>query len=250
MIFLGINPIVEILKKRPKDVRELIILENYSSKKINEVLTLAKVNKIHVHYQNKKAMDAWVKQRWRDYDGYFNYQGVAAEVQGEIYRSFDTVLEDINHQEKSLVLLLDEIVDPHNLGSLIRSAACLGADAVIIQKQGAASVTPTVIKVASGATEHISICRVANIQYAMEKMKNFNFRCIGLSLEAKKSIVDLDGSNRMAIVIGNEERGLKNVVQKACEELAMIPMEKGLDSLNASVAGALALFEIKRKMFM
>ncbi|MEK7791425.1 MAG: 23S rRNA (guanosine(2251)-2'-O)-methyltransferase RlmB, partial [Deltaproteobacteria bacterium] len=197
-------------------------------------------------YLNDSSLRSWLRRIPRESDPV--HQSVFADVKERRYPSLSEVVEKMEADEgRGFILVLDEIQDPHNLGALIRSAVCAKAHAVVIPKHGAAQVTATVVKVSAGGTEHLSICRVPNISQALDVLKKSRFFVVGLSADAEKSIFEPDCSQRAALVIGNEERGLKKGVAAQCDLLARIPMPGALDSLNASVAGGIALFEVVRQ---
>ena len=235
----GVQAVYELLRMRPDDVVQVIIVKGRTLRNLDRVLELSKRNHISIVQKDKQAFVKWES---------LNHQGIVAEVRSLTHVSLEEILHRITHrQTPGFLLVLDEITDPHNLGALIRSAACAGTDAVIIPRRGAAQVTPVVVKVSAGGTEHVSLCRVTNVNYTLEKIKQAGFLTVGLSLEARTSLFDLALEGHTALVIGNEERGLRRMVTQNCDQLVKIPMLGQLDSLNASVAGGIALFEVLRQ---
>jgi 23S rRNA (guanosine2251-2'-O)-methyltransferase len=146
-----------------------------------------------------------------------------------------------------LLLLLDQIVDVQNLGSLIRTALCAGAKGVVITRKRAAHPSPAVSKASAGALEHLPVARVANMTEAIKQLKNTGFWIVGLGGRSGRSLFEVDLTGPLALVIGGEQKGIRPLVRRHCDFLAAIPQQGPLDSLNASAAGAVALFEAVRQ---
>lgn len=179
------------------------------------------------------------KNFFRDVEG--NHQGVMIEVDSFQYKS----LEDIKGSQK--LILLDKIEDPHNLGAIIRSAESFGFDGVIIPERRSAKVSPTVYKTSAGAINNINIVMVKNLNRAMEEIKEDGFWIYGLAGEAESSIDQTDLKGKVALVVGNEGDGLSRMVREHCDMLVKIPMEGLVNSLNASVATAISMYEVNRQ---
>ena len=145
--------------------------------------------------------------------------------------------------EPPFLLVLDEIEDPHNLGALVRTAECAGVHGVIIPKHHAASVNQTVIKTSAGATSHMPIARVTNIAQTLDELKKENIWIVGTDMQAEKKYFEHDYRGAVAVVIGSESSGMRRLVKEKCDFLVSIPMHGKIESLNASVAGGLVLFE-------
>lgn len=173
------------------------------------------------------------------------HQGVVAEV--DPYPYFD--LEDLlpPPAESALFLILDGIEDPQNFGSLIRTAECCAVDGIVIPKDRSVRVTSTVCKASAGATEHMKIALVPNLASAIKKMKESGIWIYGTSANAEKIYWDLDFTVPSAVVIGSEGKGMRRLVSESCDELVGIPLRGKIGSLNASVAGAIVLFEAIRQ---
>lgn len=190
------------------------------------------------------------KERMKELAGDLSSQGVAASIGTFDYVEVDEILSAAaKRNEPPLLLVLDEVEDPHNLGALIRTAECAGFHGVIIPKHSAASVNATVVKASAGATAHIPIARVTNIVQTIGALKSSGVWVFGTAMEGTRSYTDLDYSGPLAVVIGNEGRGLRRLVKERCDFLATIPMFGKIESLNASVAGALVMFEAARARF-
>ena len=179
------------------------------------------------------------KNFFKDVEG--NHQGVMIEVESFKYGSLD----DLSDSEK--LILLDKIEDPHNLGAIIRSAESFGFDGVIIPERRSAKVTPTVYKTSAGAINNIKIVMVKNLNRTMEELKDQGFWIYGLAGEAESSIDQTDLKGKVALVVGNEGDGLSRMVREHCDMLVKIPMQGLVNSLNASVASAISMYEVVRQ---
>lgn len=179
------------------------------------------------------------KNFFKDVEG--NHQGVMIEVESFKYGSLD----DLSDSEK--LILLDKIEDPHNLGAIIRSAESFGFDGVIIPERRSAKVTPTVYKTSAGAINNIKIVMVKNLNRTMEELKEKGFWIYGLAGEAESSIDQTNLKGKVALVVGNEGDGLSRMVREHCDMLVKIPMQGLVNSLNASVASAISMYEVVRQ---
>lgn len=175
------------------------------------------------------------------------HQGVIARVQStRIYDERD--LEGlIGAAAKPLLLILDGVQDPHNLGACLRSAAAAGATAVIVPKDRAATLTPTARKVAAGGAERVPLVRVTNLARCMKDLQDAGIWIVGLAGEAEASLYSVDLKGPMAIAMGGEGEGLRRLTREHCDYLAKIPMASGMESLNVSVAAGISLFEALRQ---
>ena len=177
-----------------------------------------------------------------------NHQGVAAQVAAYDYLDLSEVIEQAKAaSDRAVIVVVDSITDPHNLGAIARSAEALGAKGIVIPQRRAVGVTSTVVKVAAGAIEHLKIARVGNLVQALETLKAEGFWIHGLAAEGSESIEKVDLTGPIALVIGAEGDGLSLLVQKTCDVLMSIPMSGHTPSLNASVAAGMALYEISRQ---
>ncbi|MEI6306877.1 MAG: 23S rRNA (guanosine(2251)-2'-O)-methyltransferase RlmB, partial [Deltaproteobacteria bacterium] len=175
-------------------------------------------------------------------------QGVALMVEPFLYAGLDELLAGIEQSGRAgFLLVLDGIQDPHNLGALIRSAACAGCDGVIIPKDRAAGITPTVEKASAGAVETIPVSMVTNIAQTLQSLKGSGYWVYGLSEEAGHSLYNVDFQGKVVLLIGSEGEGIRPLVRKQCDAVMSIPHYGGVASLNASVAGGIALFEAARR---
>ncbi len=176
-----------------------------------------------------------------------HHQGVGAEVEPYPYSDLHLILEAAGAaNSRALILILDQLQDPQNLGTLIRTAEAVGVDGILIPKKGAAGVTPAVVSASSGACEHLHIARV-NLARAMTELKKLDIWIAGLENDADaRDIYTAELDTPLAIVVGAEGHGLRKLVRETCDYLVRIPMQGSVGSLNAGVAGSIALYEARR----
>ncbi len=234
----GRNAVLEALKN---DVSLDIayIAKDSREGSIRKAISLLKEKKVIVKYMDKVKLEQMTQTG--------NHQGIIALTADYQYAELSEVLREIEEKEKNgMLLLLDEIEDPHNLGALIRSAEGAGADAVIIPKRRAAMVNATVEKTSAGAVSHMKVVRVSNLVQTMEDLKKRNYWIYGLEMNGQPyDEAQLKGN--IVIVVGNEGRGMGRLVTETCDFLLSIPMRGKIQSLNASVAGSIVLFEAAKQ---
>lgn len=239
-LLFGINPVREALRGNRRAF-ELFVQATATDQRIAKLASLAEEKGIPVRRRERADLERLANNS--------HHQGVVLLVAPFVYAELEEFLD--NHGESELfVLLLDSIQDPQNLGALIRSAACAGVQAVIIPKDRACGVTPVVEKASAGAVETVSLIQVTNLVQAIERLKQANCWVFGLAGEAKQDIYQADYRGHLALVVGNEGEGIRPLVRKQCDLLLSIPHYGGVASLNASVAGAIVLFEAARKRSM
>ena len=234
----GRNSVLELLESG-KDVNKIFVTRGEKHGSINKILGIAKERKIIVVEKDKKQMDEMAQEE--------NYQGVIAIVPPFEYVEISDILEVAKERnEDPFVIVLDGIEDPHNLGSIIRTAETAGVHGVIIPKRRAVSVNSTVNKASAGAVEHMKIARVTNISDAIEELKQAGLWVCGTAVDTNKYYYNQDLTGPLAIVIGNEGKGMSRIVKESCDFIASIPMKGTVNSLNASVACGIFLSEINR----
>src|SRR3989339_257651 len=176
-----------------------------------------------------------------------NAQGVAARKTSQKYFTFQEIIHSSKEKKYPLILILDSIQDTHNLGAILRTAECAGVDGVIITKYKSAPINETVVKTSAGATEHLKICFVDNLVNAIKELKANKFWIFGSSLINAKDYNSLDYKVPAAIIVGNEEKGIRKLVAENCDFLVKIPMMGKIQSLNVSVSAGILLFEVLRQ---
>lgn len=173
------------------------------------------------------------------------HQGVVALVKDFVYSDLDELLQKL--KDKALFLMCDSIQDPQNLGAIIRSAVCFGVDAVIINKDQSVGVTPTVMKASAGALSHVPVVQATNLARTLEKLKEQGFWAYATSPHAKQSLSEISPSPKMVVVIGNEGKGIRRLVDESCDFHVKIPMSEKFESLNAAQATTVMLYEIFKR---
>lgn len=185
--------------------------------------------------------------KFKSYSGNANTQGILALKPSHKFFPIEEIIEESKKEKYPLILILDSIQDTHNLGAIIRTAECCGVKGIVITKHNSAPVNATVVKTSAGATEHIKICPVNNLINTVEILKKNGFWVIGSSLESSKIYTENDYKMPLALIVGNEEKGLRRLTAEKCDFLVKIPMKGKIQSLNVSVAAGVLLFEILRQ---
>jgi 23S rRNA (guanosine2251-2'-O)-methyltransferase len=239
-IIYGINPVKEALRAG-SGINKLVVSRRTDERAIKDITNDAFRLNIIIERADKSRLDELAP------DG--KHQGVVLVMsEGFNYVELDDMLSAWrNTGERALILVLDSIEDPQNLGAMIRSAVAAGAHGVIVPKDRAAGVTPAVVKASAGATAHVSIARVTNISSAIEALKKENIWVIGLAGDSDIELYDASLDIDVAFVVGAEGRGLRPLVRKNCDYAVRIPMAGTIGSLNAAQAMTIALFEARRK---
>ena len=229
MLVYGRNVALEILKN-PKKVSKVILQNGFDDKKI---LSLLENSKISVKYQSKQEIDHLA-------DGV--HQGILLYVRDYQYYPLGSLLKT----DPSFVVLLDHIEDPHNFGAIIRTCEAASVDAIIIPKDRQVPVNATVMKTSVGTLDSMKIVQVPNLATTIDQLKEHGFWVVGTALDDSVDYRDIDYSGNIALVIGNEGKGISNLVKKKCDFLAKIPMYGTTNSLNASVASGIMIYEVIR----
>ena len=178
-----------------------------------------------------------------------NHQGVAVRVSAFPYISIDEVCAEVRENERVLILILDHLVDPQNLGSLMRTADAAGVQAVIIPENRAAAITPAVVRASAGAAEHMRVAKVVNLVRSLNDLKEAGLWVVGLATggEGVRNYTEIDFKGRIGIAVGSEGHGLKRLTRETCDFVARLPMKGAVASLNASIAGAICMYEAVRQ---
>lgn len=238
----GRNSVLELLESG-RDINKIFVTRGEKHGSINKILAIAKERKIIVVEKDKKQMDEMAQEE--------NYQGIIAIVPPYEYVEIEDILTEAKEKhEDPFVLILDGIEDPHNLGSIIRTAETAGVHGIIIPKRRAASVNSTVNKASSGAVEHVKIARVTNISDTIEELKQVGLWICGTDISAEKYYYNQDLTGPLGIVIGNEGKGISEKVKKNCDFNVKIPMRGKVTSLNAAVSAGIIIYEaVKQRIF-
>ncbi|WLR57780.1 23S rRNA (guanosine(2251)-2'-O)-methyltransferase RlmB [Mesobacillus subterraneus] len=235
---IGKNPVIEALKSE-RDINKILIAEGSQSGQMQQVIGMAKEANVIVQFVPKKKIDQLA-------DG--NHQGVIAQVAAYEYAEIDDLFSAAEKKnEAPFFLLLDEIEDPHNLGSIMRTADASGAHGIIIPKRRAVGLTTTVAKLSTGAIEYIPVARVTNMAQTIDELKERGVWIAGTDASAKQDFRQIDGALPLGLVIGSEGKGMGRLIRDKCDFLLSLPMVGHVTSLNASVAAALLMYEVHRK---
>lgn len=221
-----------------KKVQKVYFQEDIKGRIIDDLIKLAKVSKVPVTRVPKSKLDKMTEQA--------NHQGIVVTVSDYKYLSFQKLLDKLNETDDAVVLILDHLEDPHNFGSILRTADAINVTGVIIPKDRAVGITPVVTKTATGAVEYLDITRVTNLKQAIQILKDNGFWIFGTDMKGTK-MQDWNASGKVALIIGNEGKGMSQGLRKEVDEMITIPMTGHVQSLNASVAAGVLMYEIYRK---
>ena len=234
----GIHAVESMLRNNCEDVLQVWVAQGRKDKRVQEITDIAgkagiSVEAISADKMNNKCPDA-------------NHQGIIAKIRPTKNKS--VALEDVLNKQSLLLLILDEVQDPHNIGACLRTADAAGVDAVIVSRNRSPGITPVVRKVASGAVDTVPFIQVTNLARAIRQLQDNDVRVIGTSDDAGVTIYDANVTDRMALVMGSEGKGMRRLTRENCDELVSIPMRGSVESLNVSVATGIGLYEIRRKI--
>ena len=233
-LLIGIHPVREALKSgRPVD--RVLVAKGAGGQRIQEIADLCRERKVSMRFEQRQVLDRA--------SGGQPHQGVVAYAAASQYLSLGEMPADAE-----LILLLDGVEDPHNLGAIIAAASAAGAAAVLVPERRAAGLTDTVAKAAAGALEYLPVIRVGNVNRAMEELKQRGFWIYGLDERGSEEHDTVEYNTPTVLVLGGEGKGLHQLVREGCDVLVRIPMSGPIPSLNVSVAAGVVLFEWKRRL--
>ncbi len=239
-ILFGFHSVYEALRANKRVIYQLYIAKNRSPGRVKKILQLAEKQKIKIETLGSEKMD-----KMTDFS---NHQGVVAKTGSLPVYKADQVISEIQQTEKpNFILVLENIEDPHNLGALIRTALCNGVDYILIPKDRSATPSPTVSRSSAGAMEHAKIYMITNTASILRSLKEVGVWVSGLDAEGKTALFDADLKGDIALVVGGEHKGIRPVVKRECDFLLSIPNQGNINSLNASVAGGIAMYEALRQ---
>lgn len=236
---VGKNPIIEALKSE-RSINKIWIAEGSQKGQMAKVIQLAKERGVLIQHAPRKKLDQLINNN--------NHQGVVASVAAYTYATIDDLFAVAEAKgEDPFFLLLDEIEDPHNLGSILRTADATGVHGVIIPKRRAVGLTQTVAKASTGAIEHVKVARVTNLARTMDELKNRGIWFVGTDASGKEDYREASFTMPLGLVIGSEGKGISRLVKEKCDFLIRIPMVGHVTSLNASVAASILMYEVLRR---
>ncbi|GMK41013.1 23S rRNA (guanosine(2251)-2'-O)-methyltransferase RlmB [Paenibacillus sp. CCS19] len=238
-IVAGKHPVLEALRSG-REINKIWVAEGAQKHLTAPIIAEAKQQGVIVQFADKRKLDTLA--------GEVAHQGVIAQVAPYRYYEVDELLEAAKEKgETPFLLVLDEIEDPHNLGSILRTAECTGVHGVIIPKRRSASLTATVSKTSAGAAEYVKVARVTNLAQTIELLKEQGVWVAGTDLSAEQDVYRTKFDMPIAIVIGNEGKGMGRLIREKCDFLVKLPMAGKLNSLNASVAAGVLMYEVLRQ---
>jgi 23S rRNA (guanosine2251-2'-O)-methyltransferase len=239
----GVNPVLEILRAGDRPIRELMVADGVQDARVREIMDLARAQKIPIHRAPRRTLDRIT--------GHAVHQGIVARVASARYADAEKLIESIalrvGRSPEPLVVILDGVEDPHNLGAVARTAECAGVDALFIPERRAAGLTDTVAKVSAGALSHLPVALVTNVSRLIDELKERNVWVVGTAADATTNYTDWDWTRASALVMGNEGSGLHRLVRERCDALVSVPVLGEIESLNVSVATGVILYEAVRQ---
>lgn len=235
-VVFGRHATVEALQARRGN--KLFIQEDLKSHSIEELKALAKEFSVPIIWAPKAKLDEMTNKE--------NHQGIVMKITPYEYLSLGELLEKTKEKENRFFLILDSIMDPHNLGSIMRTADAVNVDGIIIPKHRAVGITPVVVKTSTGAVEHVPVARVTNLSQTIKKLKEDNIWIFGTDMNGT-DYTKWNVAGDIALVIGNEGKGMGAALKKEMDEMITIPIDGHVQSLNASVAAGLLMYEVHRK---
>jgi 23S rRNA (guanosine2251-2'-O)-methyltransferase len=237
-VLYGINTVAEALKARGRAFEWIGVATERKDIRLKRVIDECRKIGVQVRFLSRVELDRLA--------GNAAHQGLVAVTSAKQYNDLDDLLA-ARRGEQSLIVVLDGVEDPHNLGAILRTADAAGADGVVVPDRRAAGVTGTVAKVSAGASEHLPIAKVTNISRSLEELKSNDLWIVGLDERGPQTYDAIDYNMHCAVVLGAEGKGLHDLVRKHCDFLVSIPMLGKVPSLNVSVAAGIVLFEVVRQ---
>lgn len=237
-LIIGRKPVLEAIISG-QEIEVVYVAFGIHGDVINQIGKAAKERKIKISQISPQKLDEMTRGKVT--------QGVAAIKCEQSYYDYPALVKNAKSKQYPLLLVLDSIQDPHNLGAILRTAECAAVDGVFITQRDSASITDTVVKTSAGAVSHLKICKINNTNNLIRDLKKDGFWVFGTSLHNSKEYTAVDFKCPVALILGNEEKGIHKLVAENCDQLVKIPMMGKIDSLNVSVSSGVLLFEIARQ---
>ena len=241
-IIFGRNPVIELLNAR-HSINKILIADRSKDGSVKKIIALAIDHKIRVEFVPRAKLDQLSSRQ--------NHQGVIALAAPVEYSSLDDILEHARDgNQPPFIILLDEIQDPHNFGAILRTADAAGVHGVLIPKHRSVSLSATVAKTSAGAVEYVRIAQIGNVAQTLRQLKELDLTILGADLDGQsifKPSAPIDLTVPIVIAIGNEGKGLRRLTKDLCDRLIAIPMVGNINSLNASCAAAVLIYEVVRQ---
>jgi len=232
MIIHGINAVTEALQDEKPNLERISITRGRTNPRLQKIIDLARARNIPVQFQPLEALTRKAETP--------RHQDVVAELSAGTVATLDDVLDG----KPTLILALDGVEDPRNLGAVLRTAEAAGADGVLLPKHHSCGITPAVVQVSAGAALHLKIARIGNLVTTLEKLKEQGFWVVGLDMQGRNTVREIDPDTKLVVVIGGEHRGVRPLVRQHCDFLISLPMKGRVSSLNLSVAAGILLYQL------
>ena len=242
-IIYGLSPVLEALRARRRPISKLLLASGAQPARLNEVITLAKQAHVSIERRERRVLDEMTNGA--NHQGLVAVLAQAATPKAATYTDADEILDSLS--AKPLVVLLDNIEDPHNLGAILRTCEGAGVEGVFLPEHRAAGLNDTVAKTSAGAVEYVRVARVTNLVPLMNDLKARGIWVVGVEGGTATSYTAFDLNVPLALVLGSEGHGLRRLVKENCDALISIPMHGRINSLNVSVATGVVLFEVLRQ---
>ncbi|MEO5352417.1 MAG: 23S rRNA (guanosine(2251)-2'-O)-methyltransferase RlmB [Magnetococcus sp. XQGC-1] len=236
----GLNPVLALLQDAGRAVESITFLKGGHGNRLQEAIELARQRGLRPHFADRITLDRL--------SNHAPHQGVVARVGLRRQPSFDDILDRLQQQTAAILLLLDGIEDPRNLGAVIRSAEAFGAMAVILPRDRSAPLSSVALKAAAGAGERLDVVRVINLARAIGELQERGVRVYGLAAEGEESLAEITFGPLVALVLGGEGKGLRRLTREKCDALVNIPMAGKVGSLNVAVAAGIGLYAVRRQV--
>ncbi len=238
----GRNPVIEVMRAGRRKIDEVILppQERGEADEIAAIRAAAREIGAVVRSEDRRRLDMLTRGG--------HHQGVAIKTSAYPYVDFEDILADVRDDENALVVVLDHIEDPQNVGSVLRTACAVGATGVLIPEDRGCGVTPSAVRASSGASEHLKVAKVVNLVRAMKQLKEAEMWMTGLDWgDDARTYTEIDFRGRAGLVVGAEGAGISRLVRDTCDFVAVLPMNGEIESLNAGVAAAVCMYEILRQ---
>lgn len=238
-VLIGRNAVIEAIRSG-RGINKLLIADGDKEGSVKEVISLAKEQGIVIKFVERSKIEGIA--------GGLRHQGVLAYVAPVAYSDLDTILQAAETKgEAPFLLLLDELEDPHNLGALLRTADATGVHGVLIPKRRSVPLTATVAKTSAGAVEYVPVARIGNIAQTLRKLKDKGFWVAGADMDGSQNYYEADLTGPLVLVVGSEGHGMSRLTKEQCDFIVKMPMVGKINSLNASVAGSILMYESMRQ---
>ncbi|MBF0382059.1 MAG: 23S rRNA (guanosine(2251)-2'-O)-methyltransferase RlmB [Magnetococcales bacterium] len=235
---IGVNPVQALFTDANRPVEYLAVAKGAGGKRIQEIVDKARAQGLRTRFVDRQTLDGM--------SGGLAHQGVIARAGIRKQPTFKQIIAKVIDNPNTLLVLLDGVEDPHNLGAIIRSAESFGALAVILPKDRSAALSAVAAKASAGAVERLDVVRVTNLTRSIDELKEYGVQVIGLAGEEAQAINQANLKGAVALVLGGEGKGLRRLTRDHCDSLVSIPITGGVGSLNVSVAAGIALYEVQR----